>query len=49
MVDGILIEKKLNNMSADIRRISETLDHFQDGYIVIKRPERFSDHLDTEN
>jgi hypothetical protein len=31
MVDGILIEKKLNNMSADIRRISETLDQFHDG------------------
>jgi phage regulator Rha-like protein len=39
MVDGILIEKKLTTMSADIRRISETLDNFQDGYIVIKRPE----------
>ena len=39
MVDGILVEKKLTTMSADIRRISETLDNFQDGYIVIKRPE----------
>ncbi len=39
MVDGILVEKKLITMGADIRRISETLDNFQDGYIVIKRPE----------
>ena len=40
MVDGILVEKKLVSMSIDIRRISETLDSFQDGYIVIKRPEQ---------
>ncbi len=39
MVDGILLEKKLAVMNADIRRVSETLDGFQDGYIVIKRPE----------
>ena len=39
MVDGILLEKKLATMGADIRRISETLDGFQDGYIVIKRPD----------
>ncbi len=39
MVDGILVEKKMTTMSADIRRISETLDNFQDGYIVIKRPQ----------
>ncbi len=40
MVDGILVEKKIVSMSADIRRISEVLDSFQAGYIVIKRPEQ---------
>ena len=39
MVDGILVEKKMTTMSADIRRVSEALDTFQEGYIVIKRPE----------
>ena len=39
VIDRILIEKKLIKMSADILRISEALDNFQDGYIVIKRPE----------
>ena len=42
MVDGILVEKKMTTMSADIRRISEALDTFQEGYIVIKRPENGS-------
>lgn len=39
MVDSMLIEKKMLAMSSDIRRISETLDRFQDAYIVVKRPE----------
>ena len=38
MVDGIIVEKKLTSMSADIRRVSEVLDGFQESYIVIKRP-----------
>jgi len=40
MVDGILVEKKMLSMSADIRRISQVLDSFQEGYILIKRPDQ---------
>ena len=39
LVGDVMIEKKLMSMSEDIRRISETLDQFQEAYVVIKRPD----------
>lgn len=38
-VDSSVVERKLSSMSTEIRNISETLDGFQDGYILINRPE----------
>jgi len=38
-IDAAVFEKKITTMSTELRRVSETLDRFQDGYIVIKRPE----------
>lgn len=37
IVDGAIMERKITSMSADIKRISETLDKFQDTHVVIKR------------
>ena len=37
VVDHTLFERKLMSMSGDICRISEVLDEFQSGHIVIKR------------
>ena len=39
LVDKSMIERKITSMSGDIRRISEAFDSFQEGHIIIQKPD----------
>ena len=36
-VDGTILDRKIMSMSTDTKRISETIDKFQDTHVIIKR------------
>ncbi len=41
LVDNTILATKVTELSRDVRRVSDTLDSFQDAHIVIKRPEDY--------